>query len=124
MKTPHKVNYYYAIFLIIIGIFGFLARYLIEGDVQLTSLIPSFFGVVLLFFTKAIKAENSFMAHLAVVLTMLLAFIVTFMFIKNLSTEFLGSRKFYIFLITAVVSYFVLSIYIAGFIDKKRNRQA
>lgn len=121
MKTPDKVNYYYAIFLILIGLFGFVARYSIQGDMQVTSLIPVFFGIIFLFLTKGIKNENSVIAHLAVVLTFVLAAVVTYMFFKNLSAEFVGSRKFFIFLLTAVVSYVVLGIYVAGFIDKKRN---
>lgn len=121
MKTPHKVNYYYAIFLIFIGLFGFAARYSSQGDVQVTSLIPAFFGIILLFFTKGIKSDNSVIAHLAVVLTLVLAAVVSYMFFKNLNAEFIGSRKFFIFLLTAIVSYVVLGIYIAGFIDKKRN---
>lgn len=122
MKTPHKVNYYYALFLIFIGLFGFIARYIEQGDVQMTSLIPAFFGVVFLFFTKGIKMENTTIAHIAVVLTLILAGVVTYMFLKNLSAEFVGSRKFFIFLFTAIVSYSVLGIYVAGFIDKKRNK--
>lgn len=121
MKTPHKVNFYYAIFLLLIGLFGFIARYSTEGDMQVTSLIPAFFGFIFLFFTKGIKNENSIIAHLAVVLTLVLAAVVSYMFIKNLSPEFAGTRKFFIFLVTAVVSYTVLGIYVAGFIDKKKN---
>lgn len=121
MKSPHKVNYYYAIFLILIGLFGFIARYSEQGDMQVTSLIPAFFGIIFLFFTKGIKRENTIIAHLAVVLTLVLAGVVTYMFFKNLSPEFIGSRKFFIFLFTALVSYLVLGIYIAGFIDKKQN---
>ena len=121
MKTPHKVNYYYALFLILIGLFGFAARYSTDGDFQVTSLIPAFFGFILLFFTKGIKNDNSVVAHIAVVLTLVLAAVVTYMFTKNLSSEFIGTRKFFIFLITAVVSYVVLGLYVAGFIDKKRN---
>ena len=123
MKTPHIVNFYYALFLILIGLFGFFVRYYTDGDLQITSLIPAFFGFVLLFFTKGIKADNAVVAHIAVTLTLILAFMVTFMFFKNLSAEFTVSRKFYIFLLTGIVSYLVLAIYIAGFIDKKKNRQ-
>ncbi len=97
MKTPHKVNFYYAIFLLLIGLFGFIARYSTEGDMQVTSLIPAFFGFIFLFFTKGIKNENSIIAHLAVVLTLVLAAVVSYMFIKNLSPEFAGTRKFFIF---------------------------
>lgn len=121
MKTPHRVNYYYAIFLLLIGIFGFIARYTSDGDIQVTSLIPAFFGFVLLFFTKGIKNDNKVIAHLAVVLTLVLAVVVTYMFVKNLSSEFIGTRKFFIFLVTGLVSYVVLGIYVAGFIDKKRK---
>lgn len=121
MKTPHKVNYYYAIFLLLVGLFGFIARYTSDGDIQVTSLIPAFFGFILLFFTKGIKNDNSVIAHLAVVLTLILAGVVTYMFFKNLSAEFIGTRKFFIFLVTGLVSYIVLGIYVAGFIDKKRK---
>jgi len=121
MKTPHKVNYYYAIFLLLIGLFGFIARYTSVGDIQVTSLIPAFFGFILLFFTKGIKNDNSVIAHLAVVLTLILAVVVTYMFVKNLSVEYIGSRKFFIFLVTGLASYIVLGIYVAGFIDKKRK---
>ncbi len=121
MKKPNKVNFYYAIFLILIGLFGFFARYSTQDDIQITSLIPAFFGFVFLFFTKGIRQENSIIAHLAVVLTLVLAGVVSYMFFKNLSTDFIGTRKFFIFLITALVSYVVLGIYVAGFIDKKRN---
>ncbi len=121
MKTPDKVNYYYAIFLILIGLFGFIARYALEGDIQVTSLIPAFFGFIFLFLTKGIRKGNPIIAHLAVVLTLILAGVVSYMFFKNLSAEFIGSRKFFIFMITAIVSYVVIGIYVAGFIDKKRN---
>ena len=122
MKTPHKVNYYYALFLIFIGMFGFAARYIGNGDIQVTSLIPAFFGLTLLFFTKGIKNENVIISHMAVVLTFILAAVVSYMFFKDLSPEFIGNRRFFIFLTTGLISYLVLGIYIAGFIDKKRNR--
>ncbi|MBU1012829.1 MAG: hypothetical protein KKG99_07475 [Bacteroidetes bacterium] len=121
MKTPHRVNYYYAIFLLLIGLFGLIARYMSDGDIQVTSLIPAFFGFILLFFTKGIKNDNALIAHLAVVLTFVLAAVVTYMFVKNLSADYIGTRKFFIFLVTGLVSYIVLGIYLAGFIDKKRK---
>jgi hypothetical protein len=121
MHTPHKVNNIYAILLIILGLFGFLARYYEIGDYQVTSLIPAFFGIILLPMSKGIKNENTVIAHLAVVLTLILGVMITFMFFKGYSAEFIGSRKFFIFLISGLASYIALGIYVAGFIDKKKN---
>lgn len=121
MHTPHKVNIIYAILLIILGLFGFLARYFEQGDFAFTSLIPAFFGLVLIPMTKGIKNENTIIAHIAVVLTLILGVMITFMFFKNLGAEFNGTRKFFIFLISGLASYIALGIYVAGFIDKKKN---
>ena len=122
MHTPHKVNYYYALLLIFMGTFGLFSRYSVEGDWQITSLIPAFFGIVLLPLTKGIKNENRVIAHIAVVFTMLLAFMTTYMFIKGWEPEFIFSRKFFIMLIVGLSSYIVLAIYVAGFIDKKKAK--
>ncbi len=121
MHTPHKVNFGYALLLIALGLFGFMARYLEIGDIQITSLIPAFFGIILLPMTNGIKAENTIIAHIAVVLTLILGVMITFMFFKNFSSEFVGSRKFYIFLISGLASFIALGIYVAGFIHKKKN---
>ncbi len=122
MNTPHKVNYYYALLLIFMGTFGLFARYSTEGDWQLTSLIPAFFGIALLPLTKGIKNDNSVIAHIAVAITLVLAFVTTFMFIKGWEPEFIFSRKFFIMLIVGLSSYIVLAIYVAGFIDKKKAK--
>lgn len=122
MHTPHKVNLIYAFILIILGTFGFLARYFEAGDFQITALIPAFFGIILIPMTKGIKNENTVIAHIAVVLTLLLGVMISYMFFKNLSSEFIGSRKFFIFLISGLASYVALAIYVAGFIDKKKNK--
>ena len=121
MHTPHKINFGYALLLIALGLFGFMARYLEIGDIQITSLIPAFFGIILLPMTNGIKAENTTIAHIAVVLTLILGVMITFMFFKNLTSEFVGSRKFYIFLISGLASFIALGIYVAGFIHKKKN---
>jgi hypothetical protein len=122
MHTPHKVNIIYAILLIVLGLFGFLARYFEMGDFQVTSLIPAFFGVLLIPMTKGIKNENTVIAHIAVVLTLVLGVMIAYMFFKNLNADFVGSRKFFIFLISGIASFIALGIYVAGFIDKKKNK--
>jgi ABC-type multidrug transport system permease subunit len=108
--------------LIFIGLFGLLARYVEIGDWQVTSLIPAFFGIILLPMSKGIKNENPIIAHLAVVVTMILALMVTYMFIKGWSNDFVGSRKFFIFLIVGLASYSAIAIYVAGFIEKKKAK--
>jgi len=122
MHTPHKVNIVYALLLIVLGLFGFLARYFEQGDFAFTSLIPAVFGLVLIPMTKGIKEENTVIAHIAMVLTLILGVMISFMFFKNLDTEFIGTRKFFIFLISGLASYIALGIYVAGFIDKKKNK--
>lgn len=122
MKHPHIVNLYFSLLLIALGLYGLLARYFEMGDWQITSLIPAFFGIILLAMTSGIKKENTIISHIAVMLTIILAGVVSYMFIKNLGADFNGSRKFLIFLITGLASYLAFGIYLAGFIDKKKNK--
>lgn len=122
MKHPHIVNLCYSLLLVFLGLYGFLARYFELGDWQITALIPAFFGIILLSMTSGIKKENTIVSHIAVVFTLFLAGFVTYMFIKNIGEDFNGTRKFFIFLITALSSYFALGIYLAGFIAKKKDK--
>ena len=118
---PHVVNRLYSFLLIALGFFGFIARYLEVGDYQFTAFIPSVFGVILLFMTKGIKNENRVIAHIAVVLTLILGLMITSMLIRS---GFQGDRKSYIFLTVAVASFGALAVYVKGFIDKKKQKQA
>lgn len=122
MKHPHIVNLYFSLLLITLGLYGLFARYFEMGDWQITSLIPAFFGLILLTMTSGIKKENTIISHIAVVLTIVMAGMVSYLFISKLGSDFNGSRKFFIFLITGLASYIAFGIYLAGFISKKKNK--
>jgi len=121
MDNTYKANLYYAVFLVFVGIIGFLARYLEQGDLQFTSLIPAAFGLILFPMTGAIKRENGVIGHIAVALTLLLAVVVTIMFVKNNAGGIQFDRKTIIFLVTGLVSYVVLGIYVSGFLRRREQ---
>ena len=122
MNKPHYINLIYSIFLILIGILGFLLRYLEIGDFQFTSLIPVLFGLVLIFFTIGIKNQNKLTSHIAVLITLILGVITSVMFFKNLNIEYISSRKGIIFLLIVIVSYSVLVLYILRFISISKSK--
>lgn len=63
----HTASFLNALVLIIMGGWGYF-----EGGSH-TALIPVFFGVLLLVFNNGIRNENKIQAHIAVVLTLLVA---------------------------------------------------
>lgn len=122
MKRPHIVNLYYSLFLIFMGLLSFTLRFFEIGDYQFTALIPAAFGFVMLMMTGAVKNENSIASHAVVGLTLILAIMVTVMFIINLSDGIFFSRKMIIFFVIMHVSYVVISIYVARFIAIKKKK--
>ena len=122
MEKPHVTNAVYASFLIIVGIIGFILSYFDSGLFQFTALIPSFFGIVLLLFTKGVMNQEPIASHLIVVITMLLALMVSVMLILNVMDGFVLSRKVIIFLVVLAGSVITLGIYIARFISIKRGK--
>ncbi|MEO1054056.1 MAG: hypothetical protein AAFX87_25690 [Bacteroidota bacterium] len=114
---PHQVNRALSFIYILAGLIGFLARYIEQGDFQYTALIPAIFGLILLPMTKGIRQENKVIAHVAVLVTLLVAVMVSSMLFKN---DFEVTRKSIIFMVIVAASLVALVIYIKGFIDKKR----
>jgi len=122
MKRPYIINLYYSLFLIFMGLLSFALRFFEVGDYQFTSLIPAAFGFVMLKMTGAVKNENPIASHAVVGLTLILAIMVTVMFIINLSDGIFFSRKMVIFFVIMHVSYVVISIYVARFIAIKKEK--
>lgn len=115
MKKVHIINLVYSVFLIIIGLLGFTLRYFEVGDFQFTSLIPLFFGVILISMTNGIKNQNKIISHLAVLLTAILFLMCVIMFIKNINGDTFLNRKTIIFLLISVASIIVIIAYISRF---------
>ena len=113
IKKPHIVNLVYSLFIMILGLIGFFARYAEAGDLQFTALIPFIFGIIMLFLTKGIKQQNKIIAHIAVMLTML---------VINLDNQFLIIRKGIIFLLLIISSFIALTIYIIRFFKIKKTQ--
>ncbi len=122
MKRPDLVNLYYSIYLILIALFGFIARYSVEGDLQFTALIPAVFGLILLPMTKPIRNDNHKLAHIAVTLSLVIAIFMTIMLIRNLGGDSGIDRRTIIFGLTALVSFGVTFIYVARFISIKKEK--
>jgi hypothetical protein len=93
MEKIYRVNIIYSVLLISAGIFGLLARYSEQGDWQYTSLIPTAFGLILLPMTNGIKKHNRTLSHLVLLLTLLMAVIVSVMLIINLNSGIGINRK-------------------------------
>lgn len=122
MKNPSIVNLFYSLFIMAVGLFSFILRFESYGDFQFTALIPFIFGTILLFFTNGMKKENKLISHLAVVLTSLLALTTTILFIINLGSGFIFSRKEIIFLLIIISSYIVLTLYMIRFIKVRKEK--
>jgi hypothetical protein len=121
MKNPHIVNLVYSIFLIAIGITGFVLRYLEANDFQYTALIPSLFGIVLLPLSQGIKRENRIISHVAVLLTLILGVFTLVMVIINLGDGYMATRRGIIFTLIFISSFIVLGIYIIRFIRIRKS---
>ncbi len=121
MEKIYRVNIIYSILLVAVGVFGLSARYLDQGDWQFTSLIPSAFGATMLAMTNGMKNHNRIVSHIVVLLTLILAVMVTVMLVINLNAGTGISRKIIIFLITLAGSLVALGYYVASFVRARKN---
>lgn len=122
MDKLYRVNLIYSIVIIAAGIFGILTRYYEQGDWKFTALIPAAFGLILISMTGGIRKHKRSISHLVVVLTFILAIMVTVMMTLNLGRGGGTDRKFWIFLLILVASLIALGYYIASFIVARRSR--
>jgi hypothetical protein len=121
MKKAHVVNLVYSITLMLVGILGFLLRYIEVGDFQFTALIPAFFGVVLISMNKGIRNQNKIIAHLAVGLTFILLALCVVMLVRNLINHPFINRKSVIFFVIILSSIFALYSYIIRFMSIRKT---
>lgn len=121
MEKLYRVNLIYSVLVIAAGIFGLLARYFEQGDWKFTALIPAIFGVVLLSMTGGMRKHNRIVAHLVVVLTLLLAVMVTVMMSLNLGDGGGIDRKIAIFIVILAASIVALGYYVASFVAARRK---
>ena len=69
---PYKSNFLNSIVLIFVGAWGAYPYMFLGGDGSPTSLIPIFFGIILLVFNSGIKKENKIISHIVVLLTLVI----------------------------------------------------
>jgi NADH:ubiquinone oxidoreductase subunit 4 (subunit M) len=107
-----------------------LASYQLNEKRPVTALIPAVAGVSLLLMSKEIEKGNQTVAHVAVGLTGLLLVQTSRMFLQaalpDEETEFKFDsatlqRRTLVFGLMSVTGIAALSIYIAGFIEKRKN---
>lgn len=121
MGAPHTVNTFYSLFLISIGIISFGARYIAEGDLQFTALIPVILGIILFPFSGAMEKDKHVFAHIAVAITLVIAIGMTFMFVREFNAATEVTRKMIVFGLITVVSYFAVVLYVFGFFERKKE---
>ena len=103
MTQLYRVNYIFARLLVLVGGFGFLARYIEYGDFQFTALIPALFGLVFTLFSKGLLQDDSKSALYSLFVALFLLVGVGSMFIRSLfSEDFLWDRKSLIFMFVTI----------------------
>lgn len=119
MKKPYIVNIVYSILLIDLAVFGFTMRYLEQGDVQYTALIPAVFGLILLPLTRGLKRENRVVGHIAASVLILVLFGMISMIFRDggLSLE----RKNIIFQLIAIFTLYYIYIDIRYFVRRRKG---
>lgn len=121
MKKPYIVNIVYSILLIDLAVFGFTMRYLEQGDVQYTALIPAVFGLILLPLTRGLKRENRVVGHIAASVLILVLFGMISMIFRDggLSLE----RKNIIFQLIAIFTLYYIYIDIRYFVRRRKGME-
>lgn len=119
MTKPHKVNLVFSIFLIAIALFGLFARYLDEGDWQITAMIPAVFGVVLLPMTGGIKRDSRLIGHIAATVVVVLFISMIAMFFRE--GGLMLTRKNVIFQLITLFSIYYIIINIRYFIRRRKG---
>jgi hypothetical protein len=122
MDKAHNVNKLYALLLILLGLFGFIMRYVEQGDMKFTALIPAVFGLILFSFTNGIRNENSVIGHLAGILTLVLVIMSAVMLTKGFLAEFSLGRKQIIFLIVIAGGIYSLRVQFLYFKAQRRRK--
>ena len=112
----HIASLINALFLIVLPLWGYLSL----EDPSATRLIPAAVGVLLLLCNKGLKKENKAIAHIAVLLTLFIAFglIKPLMGVIGRSDAF-GIVRVILMLASTV---FALYFFVRSFINARKNR--
>lgn len=115
MKT-HVASLINALFLIVLPLWGYLSL----EDPSATRLIPAVVGVLLLLCNKGLKKENKAVAHIAVLLTLFIAFGL----IKPLTSVIGRSDAFGIVrvILMLISTVFAMYFFVRSFINARKNR--
>ena len=115
MKT-HIASLINALFLIVLPLWGYLSL----DDPSATRLIPAVVGVLLLLCNKGLKKENKAIAHIAVLLTLFIAFGL----IKPLTSVIKRGDTFAIVRVVLMLisTVFALYFFVQSFIKARKNR--
>ena len=115
-----KLNLWYGILLIILGLWGFLGYYIEQGSYAVTSLIPLFFGLLFIFFTSGVKKDNAIIGHLSGLLVLILLIMSVVMLVKNSAGGFELHRKSLIFIFIIIFSVIMIIAQVKYFIDRRK----
>lgn len=122
MKQPHLVNLFTAFVLIAAGIFSYFSNPLRPP----TALIGVGLGAILLVMTGALKKNNKIVAHIVVVLTLIFGIMTASMALKSRNEQDLEkrNRRMLVFGVMSATCLVATGFYVAGFIDKRKQRLA
>ena len=114
--NAHTASLINSLILIAMGLWGYFG----SESPSFTALIPVVFGVALLLMNNGIKKENKIIAHIAVVLTLLVA-IALFMPLKGAFERSDNAAIVRVALMEAS-SIYALIFFIKSFIDARKNK--
>ena len=117
--NPYKSNLLNSITLIILGLWGSM-NFICGSASSWTSLIPVFFGIILLILGRGIKADNKAIAHIAVLLTILI-FLALFMPLKGALErgDNIAMGRLVVMLLTSIAA---LYSFIKSFINARKQK--
>jgi len=112
----HKASLTNAILLLVLSGWGYLS----SDSPSMTSLIPAFFGIALLMCNPGVKKENKVIAHIAVLLTLLIAVGLYKPLVGVISRENpLGILRVSVMLLSTVVA---LVFFVRSFIQARKDK--
>lgn len=100
----YYLNQYLAKILIALGIYGFIARFLVDLTTHYTALIPLFVGFVLLTFEKQLRNKEKSAVMLIIAMNLLLLSLCLYVIIMGILGEYSYARKFIILTLVILVT--------------------
>jgi len=116
--SPYKATLLNSVTLIILGLWG-AYPYLFLTTGSPTSLIPLFFGIILLILSSGLKKENKIIAHIVVLLT----FIILVSLFMPLKGAIARSDSMAMIRVTMMLLFSLLALltFIKSFIDARKS---